>query len=930
MTREERRKKKLRVVDGQTIKRPNRVVFGIMSLFIVLLLALNVFVGAVAMPYAGFLNNMLNASNVKETEAAVTAAKNSADMTRRVEEEGIILLKNSKDVLPLSDKKVNVFGAGSVNFTYGGSGSGAGDESNNTTFYQGLKNAGFETNDKLEKFYSENVVTVGGAKMVGYIGSDFNVYEPSADAFTDELISDAKAFSDTAVIVISRVGGEGMDLPYDMADSLGGNAGKHYLELQDDELAMAEMVEDNFDHVIFVINSPNTMELGFLEDKRADAALWVGCVGSSGCDAIGEVLAGDVNPSGRTVDTFPYEVESIPSYYNFGDYDYTNTSYTNTAFFGDGSEDTYHYVEYQEGIYVGYRYFETAAADGFIDYDKTVQYPFGYGLSYTTFKERIKDFNDNGNVISMTVEVKNTGKMAGKDVVELYYTSPYTKNGIEKAEVVLGAFDKTELIAPGKSATVELTLSHEDMASYDYRGIKAVGGAYVLEGGEYVLSLRKNSHDVIDERSITVDRDYIFNDTHDGTRSTDRTTAVNLFDDVSDGAGIEYLSRSDWAGTMPKERAAGSKEATDAQIAAITGTHYEDTEEPEDIITKRNGLTLSDMKGLDYDDEKWELLLEQLSVKDMELLIGNGGWCTVRLPSIKKPHLVDCDGPNGVNNLLAGTQGNQFCSEIVLGYTWNKALAKEFGQALGAETKALGISGIYAPAVNTHRNPFAGRNYEYVSEDGFLTGALIASELQGIYENGVYAYTKHFAVNDQESNRDQGGLVTWLNEQALREIYLKPFEMCVKIGGTTGIMSSFNRIGAVPAAESYPLLTGVLRNEWGFQGMVITDCVMSVTTQDINASVRAGNDLVLTLLSNTFFTSDTTDTAAGHQALRKASHNILYTIANSDALEGADYAQYGWVKALIAVDMLLWILLALYFVRWIMKYRKWRRGEPVK
>ena len=934
MTREERRTRKYRMFDGKKIKRPNRGIFAVMCVLTAILLALNIFVGSFAMPYAGFLNNILTAKSVTDTDDAKAATAHSADITRMVEEEGIILLKNSGNALPLAEKKVNVFGAGSVNFTYGGSGSGAGDETKNVTFYQGLANAGLETNNALEQFYTENVHTTGGAAMVGYIGSDFNVYEPEKGLFTDELIENAKAFSDTAIVVISRVGGEGMDLPYDMAGSFGGDAGKHYLELMQSELDMIDLVEKNFKNVVFVLNSPNAMELGFLENRSADAAIWVGCVGSRGCNAIGEVLTGAVNPSGRTVDTFPYEVESAPSYWNFGDYAYTNATYRDTSLVssltGGGKEDKpLHYVEYAEGIYVGYRYYETAAADGYIDYEKTVQYPFGYGLSYTSFEETIQQFGDDGETVTVEVEVENTGDTAGKDVVELYYTAPFTPGGIEKSEVVLGAFEKTSLLQPGQKETVTLTLKIEDMASYDYTGIKAEGGAYVLEEGEYILSLRKNSHEVIDTRTVTVEKEFIYNDANQGARSTDGITAVNLFDDMSFGDGLVYLTRSDWAGTMPTARGPETKEATAEQAALLMGTNYTVDSSASEVPFARNRLKLADLKNAEYDDPRWEQLLQQLSVKDMELLVGNGGWCTVRLKSITKPHLVDCDGPNGVNNLLAGTQGNQFTGQSVLGYTWNKELAKEVGRALGAEAAAFGISGLYAPAINIHRSPFAGRNYEYVSEDGYLSGALIAETVKGIYENGVYAYVKHFALNDQETNRDIGGLATWANEQAMREIYLKPFELAVKEGGTTGIMSSFNRIGAVPAAESYPLLTTVLREEWGFRGMVITDCVMSCTTQDVNASLRAGNDLVLSLLENTKFTDDTTKTADGHQALRRASHNILYTIANSSALDRASYAQYGWVKAMIAVDIVLWILIVLYCFFYFRKLRRWKKGEAV-
>lgn len=932
MNKEERRKKKLRIVNGKQMKRPNRAVLAIVSVFTAILLALNIFVGSFAMPYAGFLNNILTAKNVSDD--AKEKSRLGAEMTQRIEEEGIILLKNQKNALPMNgNEKINIFGAGSINFTYGGTGSGSGDTTNNVTFAEGLEHAGFTVNPDLQEFYAQNTTKITGP-TTGFLGSDFGVYEPAAELFTDDVVKNATEFSDTAVVLISRVGGEGFDLPMDMADQTGGNAGKSYLELQQNELDMLEIVKANFSNIYVVLNSPNAMELGFLEDNAIDAAIWAGCPGSTGCNAIGRVLAGAVNPSGRTVDTFAYEVESAPSYYNLGDYDYTNVTYTNTATFagtteeGSVGDDNYHYVEYKEGIYVGYRYYETAAEDGFIDYDKTVQYPFGYGLSYTSFDEKIDDFQMDGEKVKMDVRVTNTGDVPGKDVVEIYYSAPYTPDGIEKSSVVLAGYAKTKELAAGESETVSITFACEDMASYDYRGIKASGGGYVLEAGEYRVSLRRNSHDLIDEKSFQIEKDRIYDEAHDGKRDSDLITASNQFEDVSEGAGITYISRSDWSGTMPTERAAESKEMTEEQQKAMNTVTYPEDNEAEEITFAKHGLTINDLQGAAYDDEKWEQLLEQMSVKDMELLTGNGGWCTVRIPSIRKPHLVDCDGPNGINNLLAGTQGNQYTGQSVIGYTWNTSLAEEMGQCLGEEAKAYHISGIYAPGLNMHRSPFSGRNYEYVSEDPYLTGSIVAAETKGINAQGVYTYAKHYAVNDQETNRDQGGLFTWLDEQALREIYLRPFELCVKEGGTTGIMTSFNRIGTTPAAESYPLLTTVLREEWGFQGMAITDCVMSVDTEDVNKALRAGNDLQLNLMAQMRMNAETSDTPAGRQALRRASHNILYTITSSTALERADYALYGWVKAIIAVDVVLWALIVLYDTRWVMKYLKWRKGEP--
>ena len=907
-------------------RRPNRPLLVLMCALLVVVIGVTALVANVASPYFGMLNLIL--SGAPQGDEIDAAREQTAAMTEQVEGEAAILLKN-EGALPLAvNAKVNVFGSGQVNLAFGGTGSGAGDESTNVGFIEGLRNAGLQPNEELVKFYDENVQR---REKIAMVGTDWGIYELPAENYDPALIDSAKAYSDTAIVVISRMGGEGADLPMDMEGYAGGETGKHYLELTTDEQAMLSMVEENFGNVIVVLNAANPMELGFVESEGVDAAVWMGFPGTRGMNAVGDVLTGAINPSGHTVDTFAYAVESAPSYYSFGDYDYSNATYKNTSLFaGTGTastgDDNVHYVDYVEGIYVGYRYYETAAADGFIDYDETVQYPFGYGLSYTMFEKSIADLRDDGETISIDVSVTNTGNVAGKDVAQVYYSAPYAPGGIEKSAVVLGGFAKTKLLEPGESQTLTIEFGREDMASYDYLGIKAEGGAYVLEAGDYVVSLRENSHDVIDERTVTVERDYIYNDAADGARSTDEVAATNRFDDVSLDEGITYVSRSDWAGTMPTERAPQSKEATEKQIADFAGEPLE-AGEGEDIAFANNGLKLADMKGLAYDDPQWDALLEQLSVDDMTKLVANGGWQTIAVDSVGKPHLSEIDGPAGVNNIMAGIQGTQLTAQSMLGYTWNVELAEQMGVVFGAEAKAYGTAGLYAPGANIHRSPFSGRNFEYVSEDGLLTGKVVAAEIRGIQGQGLYCYTKHFAVNDQETNRDQGGLATWLSEQAMREIYLRPFEIAVKEGGSKGMMSSFNRIGATPAAESWELLTGVLRQEWGFQGAVVTDCVMACATQDPNRALRAGNDLQLSFFSN--ITADTTDTVAGRQALRQASHNILYMVANSDALETANWGPYPFVIALIVVDVVIFALFALYFWRRHVGMVRWREaGRP--
>ncbi|MCD7801427.1 MAG: glycoside hydrolase family 3 C-terminal domain-containing protein [Clostridiales bacterium] len=926
------------------VRRPGRVPFVLMCILLVILIVLNAALITLVPQYFDTINSFL--APAADEEATAAAAQASKDMTQEIESEGIVLLENNDSTLPLSSgTAVNLFGYGSRDTVYGGSGSGSGDSTNNVTLAEGLENAGLTVNQELVDFYDEHYVERTG---VGYTGNNFDINEPSVDEYSDELLENAKAYSSVAVFVISRLGGEGADLPMDMdPDKVteivasgalteqtvsGGDAGKHYLELQQVEIDVLNMIKENFDTVIVLVNSTNVMELGWLEEDGIDAALWIGCLGSTGANAVGEVLAGIVNPSGRTSDTFAYEVESAPSYYSLGDYDYTNIEWTNTNPIAAGTDPgNYHYVDYIEGIYVGYRYYETAAADGFIDYDATVQYPFGYGLSYTSFEQEITNFTDDGTTITVDVTVTNTGSVAGKDVVQIYYTAPYTVGGIEKSEVVLADFDKTETLEPGASETVTISFLYEDMASYDYSGIKAEGGAYVLEAGEYEIKLMNNSHDLIDSRTVTVDADVIYNDDNDGARSTDSIAAVNQFDDVSFGECTTYLTRADWEGTFPTERAAFSREASEETLAVINDTSIPTDESAEAIVVADHGLTLEDVAGLDYDDPLWDDLLEQVSVDEMVNLVSNGGWATQSVASVGKSAYVEVDGPNGINNIMAGTTGTQYCAQSVLACTWNTDLAYEMGVTFAQEAIAMEVAALYAPAMNIHRSPFSGRNYEYYSEDGVHSGKMAAAEVQGIQSQGVTTYCKHFAVNDQESNRDSGGLLTWVNEQAMREIYMKAFEIAVKEGGTRGIMSSFNRLGATCAAESSALLNTVLRDEWGFEGTVITDCILQLSYVNIDRAIASGNDMILSLANIQSPTEALTGTNSGQQVLRTATHNILYTAANSVGEEISYTPVAYWLYITVGVvDVALVALCVLYFVRRHGKMKKWKATNAAK
>ncbi|MDO4852776.1 MAG: glycoside hydrolase family 3 N-terminal domain-containing protein, partial [Clostridia bacterium] len=847
------------------------------------------------------LNPMLTGSKAEssaEILSVAEATEQSLRISEELEGEGVVLLKNDNAALPLGNgAKVNLFGFASIDPIYGGTGSGAGDTSQNVDVVAGLTNAGLSVNPELVKFYQTSGVS--RVKQNGFSGSNFTPAEVPASAYTDAVLSQAKDYSDTAIIVLSRIGGEGGDLPMDMfaAGYSQTDDGRHYLELtQDEEDLLALVKAQGFAKTIVMVNSSHAMELGFVDG--VDAAIWVGGPGAVGFNAVGKVLSGEVNPSGRLVDTYAYDMTTAPAYWNAGDFTYGNIHRN--------------YVEYAEGIYVGYRYYETAAADGYIDYAKTVQYPFGYGLSYTTFEQTIESYADGGSSIAMQVKVTNTGSVAGKDVVQVYYTAPYTKGGIEKAHVVLAGFAKTKLLQPGESETVMIAFAEEDMASFDAFG----AGCYVLEAGDYEIKLMNNAHDVIDSRMHTVKETVTYGEGN--PRSTDKTAAVAHFADVQNGQITVYVSRSDWEGTTPKERVDG-KTASDAVVKAFSEkAPYEVNDSDPAIVYADNGLVLEDMAGLDWDDPKWELLLQQLSDEDMATMILNGGWSTPAVASVGKPATSDLDGPAGINSLVSSLKGVQFPTEAVIGSTWNAELVEEFGKVFAQEAAANGVVGLYAPGMNIHRTPFGGRNFEYYSEDGLLSGKLGAAQVRGSESQGVYMYAKHFALNDQESNRLS--ISVWANEQAMRELYFKPFELTVKEGKTTAIMSSYSYFGTTWAGGSKALITDVLRNEWGFVGMVVTDSAMSNTSwMDPNLAVRAGNDMMLCLMGASIDSSNNT----ARNAMRAACHNILYTQANSAAVQvEADNTPYWYALVALFNAIVLSVILLLVLKHTAFKNKK--------
>lgn len=861
-------------------------------------------------------------TTIEMTEAE--ALSDAREFTQKTEGEGLVLLKND-GTLPLTGvTKVNVFGNCSYQNLYQGSGSASSwfKRDLNVNLKSGLENAGFEVNPGLWKFYEDhyrdrNDQAGGTANMTG---ADASIFEQSMETYGNynyngqDILSYSESYSDTAIVVFGRAGGEGGDAKMEMSGVTGGDEGKHYLELQQLEIDLLDYVKENYKNVIVLLNTPMPIETGFADDEAVDACIWFGMPGSTGNNAVGEVLKGKITPSGHLVDTWAYEMESAPSFYNFGDYTYSNF----TDPLGMGREK---YVYYNEGIYVGYRYYETAAAEGFIDYEDTVQYPFGYGLSYTTFSWSDPEWNigsKNGKT-EVSVTVTNTGKTySGKDVVQLYYHAPYIESeGIEKSEVVLGGFAKTKLLAPGESDTVTITMDYDDMASYDYKNEKA----YVLSAGEYELSLRSDSHTVKDglTKKFAVANKIVYNE-DGGKRSSDEIVATNIYDDVTAGDGSfgvisPLLTRSDFAGTFPKSRTQSANATVNEKTAALMGNSYAGSSLDIDNLDRDhpdaeapttgadNGLIITDMIGLDYDDPMWDKLLDQLTLSEMKTLFGNCGWHNPAVVSIEKAMAVDMDGAEGLHNLTNDKTGNQYTITVILASTWNADLATEFGEVFGNECLVEGVSGLYAPSMNTHRSPFGGRAFEYYSEDGLLSGKMAAAQINKMQEKGLTVYIKHYFMNDQETNR-QKTVHTWATEQAIREIYARPFEISVKEAKATGFMAGYNAIGTSWTGASYATMTLLPRNEWGFKGRILTDACDDYVTYSSDAAVVAGVDMWLTAMKADV-TSKITGSNYGLQCLRRAAHNQLYVFANSAAVQMEIEWNYGWIAIVVAINIAL-------------------------
>lgn len=910
-------------------------------------------------------------TSVYPTQKATNKAEafaNAQEVNLKLAEEGFVLLKNENAALPMNKgARISVFSKNSVNLSYGGSGSGGFDTSNNKNLYESLNDAGFVTNPTLKSFYESSqsgpVRTANSSDLDNGDNQKIATAETPQSKYTDAVRNSYADYSDAALVVITRIGGEGFDLPRYQGDSEGAvSPDSHYLELDQNEIDLLTAVTDGtFKRVVVVFNTPSSFEATFLKDSayaafadKIDAAVWIGFTGSNGITALGEILNGDVNPSGRLVDTWAADFTKNPSFVNFG----TGCLPDTTDKYDGGM---YYSVDYEEGIYVGYRYYETRGeTDGENWYNANVVYPFGYGLSYTTFDWTVGDASASeielGTTITVPVTVKNTGSVAGKDVVQLYASAPYTLGGIEKAHKVLVGFAKTKLLQPGESETVTVSFDPYSAASYDYRDANSNGfSGYELETGEYTLYVSRNAHE--SEKAIALN---LAADVQIGTDPTTDSEVVNRYTDSEDFLDSDWqldtmLSRADWEGTWPTPQTAQQHAGTDRLYEEIRSeehnnpTDFDSEEYPwfgeEPTLTLRDLLPSAEAEGYEpvvsYDDERWEELMMGCDEEEMIALINNGAYHTLAMESVGLPATIHGDGPSGFTCFMSKEQVNgtcQYVSEPVMASTWNINLMNELGEAIGEEgtigdkTTGQPYSSIYAPGVNIHRSPFGGRCSEYFSEDPFISGMMGAAEVQGIQSRGVLPTVKHFVANEQETHRSIGGDLSWLSEQALREIYLKPFEYTVKLGETRGIMTSFNRIGTRWTGGDYRLLTEILRNEWGFNGLVICDFNTIPQYMIPRMMFYAGGSIDLATQQSAMWTDCDTSDAGDAIVLMRAVKDVMYALVNSNAMnaEVIGYNPPIWQEYLHWINIGAFTLVGVWLVLAIVRTVRCNKRQKAK
>lgn len=979
---------------------------------VALVLVVLLFGNYVLYSFSGTITLALCGSGVQVDEVAMNASSaNSAALCVEIGEDGMTLLKNN-GTLPLAEnnKKINVFGwSGSDNgFVHQGAGSGGGTDTDITTLYQGLRESGFEINEELAEKYN----------AMSYRREGWDYYKlPEGDEsfYTSELMENAKAFSDTALIVLGRKGGETSDLPrYQQNLSGKRDPTRMYSQTSALEDLMIEKVTANFDKVIVVFNTTNVMEAGFLENEKIDAAIAMYAPGSKATPALGNLLQGKANFSGKTVDTWAYDLTTSAAWANAG----VDGTHTVNA---SGSEKAY-ISNYAEGIYMGYWWYETADKEGFWEsdfakdkwdiengYADVVQFPFGYGLSYTEFSWSVESVSmipgsqiAPEDEIEIEVFVQNTGSRPGKDVVQLYLELPYREGGIEKPAVKLAAFAKTSELEHGEGELLKLSVRVSDFASYDVYDTNNNGFmGYEIEGGigDYVLSLRTNAHEIAEVGGLygatfdyrVPDEGYrLENDPVTGNKVENRftnytnpvsgassVTQENALSDLSkaysvDGSdtpyAFEYMTRADFEGTFPTFGSypstmdtqfyqetyvvntpkivesdvmpLHSSDATDYQLLDFI---YEVTDDAGNPVLDEEGNKTYGL--VPYEDERWDQLVSQMSLNDLYVLSAGGGFGTQRIDSVGKPAAVDKDGPCGFNSLITGSGGGtesatNFPCETLIASTWDWKLSYRFGLALSAEGNALGVDGLYGPAVNIHRNVLNGRNFEYYSEDPYISGIMCAYTVYGCKENGVYCWIKHFALNENETGRTH--MYQFCTEQALREIYLRPYEIAVKEGGANAIMTAYGRVGTVRASGSSALNTAVLRGEWGFKGAVITDYYNAGVVHDADECIRAGNDLMLDPNGRPSYFGDQTS-ATAVIALQSAAKHILYsyleTKYTAQVSTGLDLSTLvgnrtdvfaWWIPVAGVIDGLIVVGCAAFAVLSFLNFRKSKKAQAAE
>ena len=928
-------------------------------------------------------------------------------------EEGITLFENN-GILPLAQgTKLSIFSHSSVDLVSGGSGSGSGSFELTSDLKTGLEAAGLVVNQSLWDFYKTGAGSSykRGIGVINYGADlDWSINECPLSVITSDS-SLVSSFDDTvAVFVLSRTGGEGGDEARDMK-AFGGESGQHYLEPDKTELEIIDYLNKNFDDVIILVNCNNAIELGWVKDyENISAVVNFPGAGRTGTYGLGYMLTGmdadgnEISASGHLVDTWVYDNFSSPAMQNMGDFHFVGTNY--------------YYVNYSEGIYVGYRYYETRYEDavygqgnaGGYKYDEVVTYPFGYGLSYTSFQW--SDFNmseaDKDGNIKVSVKVTNTGDRYGKEVVQIYGQAPYIQGGVEKSSIVLIGFDKTANLAPGASETVEITVSLRDLASYDVKANGGKGG-YILDQGNYYITAASNAHEALNaiildkspEKTVIeakpdssttvgnmvgvhVQAEY---DSKTYSQIGDNNVIENQFTD-STLADAKYLSRSDWS-VMENNGLRYGTASDNNSKAEVGGKQFEATPPDEmkealksffslnpdegksaiQIVYGNGGdVDLIDLRGLDYDDPLWDELLDQINPDELSKLIDECGYCSPAVSTVNKPKVNDLDGPAGLNDIIAhgsmpigdGYRAMTWPTQYMLACSWNEDLAEDMGRGIAEDGLYSDTVGWYGPGMNIHRTPFAGRNFEYYSEDPFISGILGKAEVYGAATKGMYAFIKHFAVNDQETHRDERGLATFVEEQAIREIYLRPFELTIldnyveievndpvkdekgetigyerrttTVPAATAIMTSFNRIGTTWAGGHYNLITGVLRGEWGFNGFVLTDYEVGAgkgSYMDTNQSLAAGGDGKLkTVGMDALFGYDITENEAYYEYARDAAHHILYTVVNSAGMNGFVHGvEYVRGFAYYKLILIVWDIFAviMFFVLVNKLFRRKRR-----